>query len=263
MEIPSNTIAKHEHNVHLTRFSALRTGPLRVLLVTQDRAFERSLRRFFDSLGWKLRWSGAPSLGKAMLVGQTHHAALLDHDWGPGLEREGLDICRNVRALGARTPIVMLAHHNTFEARLDSVDAGADVHIVKRGVDEMELACQVAEVVYRARTRGNGPNLAVPSVCVGGLNIDCSKQAIFVDGVAVPLTAQQRKLLLRLAQDPRLAVAYTDLYAAAGIQKDPRNQNLNNAMRRLRTQLGAEVGRCVRTVRGVGYVLDIFSQQEI
>ena len=46
-------------------------------------------------------------------------------------KRDGLEVCRELRARGDHTPVLMLTARDAVQDRVDGLDAGADDYVVK------------------------------------------------------------------------------------------------------------------------------------
>src|ERR687894_2331883 len=78
---------------------------------------------------------------------------------------DGLEVCRRLRSLGDRTPVLMLTARDAIDDRVAGLDAGADDYLVKPFALE-ELLARVRALLRRARP-GEQPLLRF-----GGLELD-------------------------------------------------------------------------------------------
>ena len=65
--------------------------------------------------------------------------------------RDGVEVCRTLRARGIRTPILMLTARDTVEDRVAGLDSGADDYLVKPFA-----FAELAGAIARAVTQGAG-----------------------------------------------------------------------------------------------------------
>lgn len=75
----------------------------------------------------------------------------------PGLD--GRQVCRQLRATGDWTPIIMLTHVNTAVDKVSSLEEGADDYLCKP-FDPHELVARIRAVLRRRQGRADRPPLA-------------------------------------------------------------------------------------------------------
>jgi DNA-binding response OmpR family regulator len=181
---------------------------------------------------------------------RTHEVALVILDvWLP--DANGIDLCREWRASGVRTPILMLTARTDVASRVAGLDAGADDYLGK----------PFALAELRARLRAllrRGPQTAAERVLRRpNLTVDFQRRQAWVAGAEVPLTRRELDLLERLARGRGHAVARDDLLGDVwGEATEEAAASLEVILARLRRKLerGAK-GSLIRTLRGYGYAL--------
>src|SRR3954467_1509742 len=99
--------------------------------------------------------------------------------------KDGLTLCRELRAAGSDVPVLMLTARDAVDARVEGLDAGADDYLTKP-FDFRELLARV-----RALTRRDRRPLAPERIEVGGLAIDVSGQRVWSHGREVELTSRE------------------------------------------------------------------------
>lgn len=121
---------------------------VKLLVLEDDLKLARFLVRAFQEDGWVVDTCsrGQDALARARLG--IYEALVLD--WNVP-EMDGLSVCRELRRVGHRIPIVMLtARHDTPE-RVLALDAGADDYVPKP-FEIDELMARVRAVVRRAQS---------------------------------------------------------------------------------------------------------------
>ena len=110
--------------------------------------------------------------------------------------KDGHAVCRELRASGFRTPILMLTARGSVDDRVAGLDCGADDYLIKP-FDFKELLARLRALLRRPES------LRVETLKVGDLTLNTASHAAVRAGVAVSLTAKEYALLefLVLNQD--------------------------------------------------------------
>lgn len=180
------------------------------------------------------------------LAGTGADLAILDINL-PRLD--GLEILRNMRQRGQTAPVLILTARSEGFDRVRGLDAGADDYLVKPFLmDEL-----LARIRALARRRGR---LVPPVERAGAIEYDCGMQTLRLAGTLVELSPRERALFVLLFEQSGTVVSKArinaDLY---GHGADVEESAVELAVSRLRRKLGEAV--TIRTIRGLGYLLDI------
>ena len=162
----------------------------------------------------------------------------------------GTEVCRRLKGdpLTRSVPIIMVTARGEEIDRVIGLELGAEDYMVKP-ISIRELILRVNAVLRRAA----GPVESEPSVEAGPLRIDGPGHRVFANGREVAVTALEFRLLLALVTRPGRALSRENLLEFAwGIQTEIETRTVDTMMKRLRDKLG-DAGRCIETVRGVGY----------
>src|SRR5436190_14578021 len=101
--------------------------------------------------------------------------------------KSGQDVCRELRAAGNDTPILMLTARDQVPDRIAGLNAGADDYVVKP-FDFGELLARMHALLRRHRPL-NGPSLHVAD-----LRIDAHERKVFRAEKPIVLTAKEYAL---------------------------------------------------------------------
>jgi DNA-binding response OmpR family regulator len=165
--------------------------------------------------------------------------------------KDGLQVCRQLRAEGVSVPILMLTARDAVDARIAGLDSGADDYMTKP-FDFGELLARL-----RALARRGGRPLLPERLRIGELELDTRAHRLFKRGRDVPLTAREYALLEYLARRGGEVVGRAEIAEHVWDETyDPFSNVIEVYVRRLRRKIddpGAE--SVITTRRGEGYVL--------
>jgi len=162
----------------------------------------------------------------------------------------GLDVCRQLRTDGVRTPILMLTARDAISDRIKGLDSGADDYLVKPFAFG-ELLARI-----RALLRRDAPSKS-PTVQVAELTLDPAAQRIGWQGRPVDLTAREYRILELLMRRPGWIISRDALIESVwGFDFTDTSNLVEVYIGRIRRKL-SEVGApaLIQTVRGAGYRL--------
>jgi two-component system, OmpR family, response regulator QseB len=219
---------------------------MHLLLIEDDLELGAELQRALNGHGLTSEWVRGVKHARSLTIdaAEAHFAcAVLDLGLPDG---QGLDLLRAWRHADLTLPVIVLTARDALESRVAGLDAGADDYVIKP-VAPLELASRIRAVTRRAA----GQASAVWSV--GPLTIDISKREVRADGVVVALSPKEFLIVAELARHPGKVVPKHRLAQAVSPLNEPLEFSaLEWHVHNLRHKLGED---CIRTVRGVGYVL--------
>ncbi len=182
------------------------------------------------------------------LVSETKHDVLVLDVMLP--DGDGFSLCRELRAAGNWTPVLMLTARDAVTDRVRGLDAGADDYLVK------PFAFAELEARLRALDR-RGPSDRPSNIVVGDLELDPAAHRVTVGSRDVRLTGRQFSLLEFLARRADQVLTRAQILEQVwdwAFDGDPRI--IDVYVRSLRQALGSHSrAPWIETVRGVGYAL--------
>lgn len=169
---------------------------------------------------------------------------------------DGIEVCRQLRADGVLTPLLMLTARAAEQDRVRGLDVGADDYLVK--------PFSVAEFVSRAnaifrrqdfyRRQGLGDDQGV--LDYGALRIAPDKREVSLRGKSIVLTAKEFDLLLVLARQPGRPFSRAQLLDLVwGYGYSGYDATVKSHVNRLRAKLEDDASNphYILTVWGTGY----------
>jgi DNA-binding response OmpR family regulator len=165
--------------------------------------------------------------------------------------KDGLTVCRELRAAGSDVPVLMLTARDAVEARVAGLDAGADDYLTKP-FDFRELLARV-----RALTRRDRRPLSSERIEIRHMAIDVPAQRVWSRDREVSLTSREYALLEFLARRAGHVVGRAEIAEHVWDEHYDAFSNVVDVyVQRLRRKLD-ESGEpsLIRTRRGQGYQL--------
>ncbi|MBD2726874.1 response regulator transcription factor [Nostoc sp. FACHB-892] len=186
----------------------------------------------------------------ALTAARKLHLDLVILDWMlPGLS--GLEICRSLRSIGDKVPIILLTVKDEVSDRIVGLDAGADDYLVKPfSVDE--LLARVDTHLRRSQQVGTADVLEFK-----GLTLNRRTRQVYREQRLIELTAKEFDLLEYLLTHPRQIITCDRILGEVWGYDFIGDANIIELhMRYLRLKLEANNEKClIQTVSGVGYTL--------
>lgn len=226
---------------------AVGTSAMRILLVEDDPLIGKAVSRGLEDVGHSCTWTKNGRSGLEEALSQRHDAIVLDMMLP---EIAGLDVLRQLRAKGVRTPVVALTALGSVDDRVAGLREGADDYIVKPFAFP-ELLARLEAVRRRSADR------PAPSLIVGQVQLDLTNRRVTCAGNHVELTPTEFSLLEILMRNAGQVVTRKMLceHLWEGEWEGVTNV-IEVHVNRLRNKLahaGAE--GLIQTIRGRGYAL--------
>jgi len=219
------------------------------LIIEDDRENARYLANGLAELGHAVQVSrdGVSALDHAMK--DAWDVIILDRML-PG-NVDGLSILSTLRALGKKTPVLVLSALSAVDDRVDGLRAGGDDYLVKP-YSFSELVARLDALVRRSR-----PGLEEKELRVADLSVNVATQKVQRGERTIVLQPQEFRLLVYLMLNAHRIVTRTMLLETIwGYSFDPQSNVIDVQISRLRRKIDADsTVALIHTVRGAGYSL--------
>lgn len=167
---------------------------------------------------------------------------------------DGISILKRLKA-DARTadiPVIMATAKGNEYDKVIGLDLGADDYLAKP-FGMMEMASRVRAVLRRSGRAAEKQQL----IRVGGLEMNLGEHIVTADGIRIQLTLKEFELLRTFMTNPGRAFTREQLLSSVWCEDFMgETRTVDVHVGTLRQKLGS-CGKYIRTVRGVGYRLEV------
>ena len=173
-------------------------------------------------------------------------------DWMlPGMS--GIDILRSIREdrENSKLPVIMLTAKNMEDDKIEGLDNGADDYITKP-FSIKELMARIKTVLRRYKASEG------TSISAGDITLYTDKREVYKNGRKIDLTLKEFELLRLLIQNRGKVLTREELLDKVwGYEFFGETRTVDVHIRYLRKKLDKDSseGKCIETIRGVGYKL--------
>jgi two-component system KDP operon response regulator KdpE len=158
-----------------------------VLIVDDERSIRLSLKTILGNFGFDIVEAARGEEAVALVRSEPFDAVLLDINM-PGIG--GIEVCRIMRKVSPRLPIVMLTVQGSEDRKVEALNAGADDYITKP-FQLRELTARLRAAVRRNRLTDDQD----AAILIGDILLDPGRHLVEKKGRGVHLTPKQFELL--------------------------------------------------------------------
>ncbi|HEX8946657.1 MAG TPA: response regulator transcription factor [Candidatus Paceibacterota bacterium] len=222
---------------------------MRILIVEDETKLATALKQGLTTKGYAVDTlgDGKKALTRILIHSKDYDIIILDLML-PSVD--GLSVCKEARAHGIVTPILVLTARTETESKVDLLLAGADDYVVK--------PFSFDELVARIHALLRRPVSTLPATLrAGTIELNTTEHTVTCEGKPVMLTLKEFGLLEHLLRHPNEVVNREDLLAHLW---DFNYESFSNVIdvhvKNLRQKLArADIPDAIETVRGIGYRL--------
>ena len=174
---------------------------MRILVVEDEPGIANFVRQGLMEAGYAvdLAWDGREGLDYALAA--DYDVLVLDIMLP---KMDGLELLRELRRLGDKTPVLMLTARDTVDNRVEGLDAGADDYLVK--------PFAFPELLARVRALLRRPPLQVGTILqVGDLEMDTAKREVRRNDRPIELSPREYAVLEYLMRHPNQVLTRTQI----------------------------------------------------
>jgi two-component system OmpR family response regulator/two-component system copper resistance phosphate regulon response regulator CusR len=220
---------------------------MNILIVEDDPGIGKSLARGFEEHGNRVTWVRDGRRGLVEGQSLAYDAIILDLMLP---ELPGISVLRELRASGARVPVILLTALGSVEERVAGLNAGADDYLVKP-FSFAELEARLDAVHRRSSQK---PSMALAA---GDVVLDLTNRKVTRGGLEIQLTPTEFSILELLLRHSGQVVTRSMLCRHLwDADWEGATNVIEVHIKRLRSKVEREGHpTLIQTVRGRGYAI--------
>ncbi|MFY3775124.1 response regulator transcription factor [Marinobacter salsuginis] len=224
---------------------------MRILLIEDDHLLANTMLGMLRDEQNTVDWLDDGQQALNALLNDSFDLAILDLT----LPRvDGLDIVKKIRNEGIDTPVIILTARGDLDEKLQGLNAGADDYLTK------PFAMAELKARIRAVTR-RGSGVRTGGLRVGRLTLDPDSGQLQIGDDNATLPRSEFQILYYLMRHPDQVATRRRLEEQLyGWEQGAESNALEVHVHHLRRRVGKQT---IRTVRGVGYMLDSKAAAEV
>ena len=161
--------------------------------------------------------------------------------------KDGMEVCKALRASRNETPIIMLTAKDSIEDKIKGLDIGANDYLAK--------PFSFAELLARIRVQLRTTNSTQTKISIADLELDLLNKTAIRANENIVLTAKEFALLEYLIKNKNRVLSETTINSALSSFEDSNISNIVNVyIYRLRNKIDKNFdNKLIKTVRGIGF----------
>ncbi len=219
----------------------------RILVIEDDRAVQKALKRLFEGEGFAVDIAGNGAAGLEMFRAAAPSVLVLDLSL-PGTP--GQDVCREISQASPSLPIIILSARTEVMDKVLLLELGAHDYVTKP-FSPRELLARV-----RTAMRRSSRTPLTETFSFGDVKVDFKKMELWREGNLMQLTSQEFKVLKFMIQNAERVLSREELLNHVwGYRNYPSTRTVDNHILRLRQKVEKDPANPVhfRTVHSAGY----------
>ena len=221
---------------------------MRILLIEDNGRAGPLLRQYLKDAGFTVDLATSVADFQDMAGTFSYGLYVLDLGLPDG---DGIEILRQLRVAKETAPIIITSARGQISDRVSCLNCGADDYLVKP-FHQSEFLARIRALLRRPA------NMAPQCVKVGNLVLDCANDEVSCEGQRVNVSPSERRLLaLLMRRSGHLVSREVIENTLLSMDHEVTPNAIDKVMSRLRAALArAPVGIAIRTINGLGYMLE-------
>ena len=222
---------------------------MRLLVAEDERDLNEIILQKLKSEGYSVDacYDGAEAMD---ILSYTEYDAVLLDIMMP--KADGYQVLEALRASGKETPVLFLTARDAIEDRVRGLDSGACDYLVKP-FGMMEMVSRIKAVLRRC-----SPKKKEHIYSNGDIHMNVDGHIVSIDGRVINLTFKEYEMLKLFLSNQGIVYTRDQLLSEIwGVDYFGETRTVDMHIKTLRQKLG-ESGKCIKTVRNVGYRMETF-----
>jgi len=221
---------------------------MRILLVEDERGVAKFVKKGLEEEHYTVDHEANGKDALSFIAANQYDLIILDIML-PGMN--GIDICKNIRAGGIQTPVMMLTARESVGDKVQALDSGADDYLTKPFSFD-ELLARIRALLRRKKD-------SMPELTAGELHLDVAARKVFVGDQEAIIGPKEFAILQYLLRSKGRVVSRTQILENIwGYDFNPSTNVVDVHIKTLREKIGQFLpSDIIRSVRGVGYTIDV------
>ncbi len=220
---------------------------MKILVVEDTANIAKYVKQTLEEESYSVDVVGDGATGERRILSGSYDAVVLDIMLP---EQDGITTCKNVRAAGNTTPIMMLTARGEVADKIEGLDSGADDYLIKPFAME-ELLARLRALLRRP-TATIAEELHVQDVVLNG-----NTREVTVAEKPLNLTLKEYAILEYLMRNADTVVTREQLIDHCWDFAYSAFSNITDVyIKQLRQKLGGNHEQYIKTIRGVGYCFE-------
>ena len=222
---------------------------MKILLIEDEPKTVQSLKQGLEENHYTVEVAYDGILARQLATRNTYQLIISDIII-PGIN--GIDLCRELRALGIQTPILMLTALSTTDDKLIGFEAGADDYLAKP-FDFKEFLARVKALIKRS----NQTILEAQTLRFADLEMDLTSHLVSRSGQLINLTSKEFQLLEYFLRNQEKVLSKAEIAENIWEVEDENSSNLIEVyVNYLRKKVDKGFSsKLIHTQFGMGYIL--------
>ncbi|MBN8545930.1 MAG: response regulator transcription factor [Ignavibacteria bacterium] len=223
---------------------------IKILIVEDEPNMRMGLRDNLEFEGYEVDLASDGEEGLEKATTEKYSLILLDVMLP---KVSGFEICKQARAKGVKTPIILITAKGEEIDKVLGLELGADDYVTKP-FSLRELLARIKAVLRR----GTGETEPEDEADIGLLHVNFKTYSAFVDGKPVQMSHKEYEILKYLWQNKNNTVSRDNLLNDIwGYEENPTTRTVDNFILKLRQKIEVDSNhpKIILTVHGIGYKL--------
>jgi DNA-binding response OmpR family regulator len=220
---------------------------MRILVVEDQEKLAKSLKKGLEAEGYAVDYVlDGEAAERRIEVGHKDYDLIVLDLMLP--KKDGYEVCRNMRAHGIATPVIVLTARGATEDKISALNIGADDYLVKP-FSFKELLARINALLRR-------PEVFVPTeLAAKDLTLNTATREVARGGKTLPLTLKEFSVLEYLLKNKGRVVGREELVDHVwDFNYDGFSNVVDVHIKNLRNKIDVNGDeKLLETVRGVGY----------